>query len=312
MLRFIVRRLFMLFPVLFGVTLVIFLLSYISLGDPVRAMMGQRGDPEVIAQIRQDYGLDLPFYQQYTRYIGNVLQGDLGRSYRLQRRVSEILAERLPATLRLAAAAMIIAVVTGCTAGILAALKPSSWIDHLVMVLSLFGISTPVFWSGMMLILLFASQLRWFPISGYGGGSLWHLVLPAITLGALQTGYIARMTRSSLLDVLRQDYMQTARAKGLREHIIICKHGLKNAAIPVVTVTGISFADLLTGAPLTETIFAWPGMGRMLVSAVGHRDFPVVMGCTLVFALVYVIANLVVDVLYTFLDPRIRYDPKAS
>jgi ABC-type dipeptide/oligopeptide/nickel transport system permease component len=311
MLRFMVRRLFTLIPVMFGVTLVIFFLSYISLGDPVRAMMGQRGDPEVIAQIRQDYGLDLPFYQQYTRYLGKLLQGDLGRSYRLQRRVSEMIIERLPATLRLATAAMLLAVVCGCTAGILAALRPSSWIDHLVMVVSLFGISTPVFWSGLMLILLLASQLRWFPISGYGDGGLWYLILPAITLGALQTGYIARMTRSSLLDVMRQDYMQTARAKGLREHIIICKHGLKNAAIPVVTVIGISFADLLTGAPLTETIFAWPGIGRMMVSAVGNRDFPVVMGCTLVFALVYVMANLVVDMLYTLLDPRIRYDQKA-
>jgi peptide/nickel transport system permease protein len=312
MLRFIVRRFFTLLPVLFGVTLVIFFLSYISLGDPVRAMMGQRGDPEVIAQIRQDYGLDLPFHQQYTRYIGKLLQGDLGRSYRLQRRVGEMITERLPATLRLATASMLLAVGCGCTAGILAALRPASWIDYLVMVCSLFGISTPVFWSGMMLILLFASQLRWFPISGYGGGSLSYLILPAITLGALQTGYIARMTRSSLLDIMRQDYMQTARAKGLREQIIICKHGLKNAAIPVVTVIGISFADLLTGAPLTEMIFAWPGIGRMLVNAVGNRDFPVVMGCTLVFALIYVIANLVVDVLYTFLDPRIRYDQKAS
>lgn len=311
MFRLIVRRLFTLLPVLFGVTLVIFFLSYISLGDPVRAMMGQRGDPEVIAQIRQDYGLDLPFHQQYTRYIGKLLQGDLGRSYRLQRRVSEMIAERLPATLRLATAAMLLAAVFGCTAGVLAALRPSSWIDHLVMVFSLFGISTPVFWSGLMLILLFASQLRWFPISGYGNGSLWYLVLPAITLGALQTGYIARMTRSSLLDVMRQDYMQTARAKGLCEQLIICKHGLKNAAIPVVTVMGISFADLLTGAPLTETIFAWPGVGRMMVSAVGNRDFPVVMGCTLVFALVYVAANLVVDMLYTYLDPRIRYDQKV-
>ena len=163
-----------------------------------------------------------------------------------------------------------------------------------------------------MLILLFASQLRWLPISGYGGGSLSYLILPAITLGALQTGYIARMTRSSLLDVIRQDYMQTARAKGLREQIIICKHGLKNAAIPVVTIMGISFADLLTGAPLTETIFAWPGIGRMMVSAVDNRDFPVVMGCTLVFAFIYVTANLIVDILYTFLDPRIRYDQKAE
>jgi peptide/nickel transport system permease protein len=308
MLAFVMRRLLTLIPVLIGVTLVIFSLSYISLGDPVRAMMGQRGDPEVIAQIRRDYGLDQPLHVQYARYIGRLLQGDLGRSYRQQRRVTDLMWERLPATLRLAAAAMLIAVVCGCTAGILAAIKPNSWFDRLLMVLALLGISTPVFWSAMMLILLFGSVLRWFPISGYGSGQVWYLILPAITLGALQTGYIARMTRSSLLDVLRQDYMQTARAKGLRDTIVLCKHGLKNAAIPVVTVIGISFADLLTGAPLTETIFAWPGIGRLMVNAVANRDFPVVMGCTLVFALVYVLANLGVDLLYAYLDPRIRYD----
>ncbi|MDH3598986.1 MAG: ABC transporter permease [Candidatus Tectomicrobia bacterium] len=308
MLAFVIRRLLTLIPVLVGVTLVIFSLSYISLGDPVRAMMGQRGDPEVIAQIRRDYGLDQPLHVQYARYIGRLLHGDLGRSYRQHRRVTDLMWERLPATLRLAAAAMLIAVVFGCTAGILAAIKPNSWIDRLVMVLALLGISTPVFWSAMMLILLFGSVLRWFPISGYGSGNVWYLILPAVTLGALQTGYIARMTRSSLLDVLRQDYMQTARAKGLRDIIVLCKHGLKNAAIPVVTVIGISFADLLTGAPLTEMIFAWPGIGRLMVNAVANRDFPVVMGCTLVFALVYALANLCVDLLYAYLDPRIRYD----
>jgi len=309
---FVMRRLLPLIPVLIGVTLVIFSLSYISLGDSVRAMMGQRGDPEVIAQIRRDYGLDQPLHVQYARYMGRLLQGDLGRSYRQQRRVTDLIWERLPATLRLAAAAMLIAVVCGCTAGILAAIKPNAWIDRLLMVLALLGISTPVFWSAMMLILLFGSVLRWFPISGYGSGHVGYLILPAITLGALQTGYIARMTRSSLLDVLRQDYMQTARAKGLRDTIVLCKHGLKNAAIPVVTVIGISFADLLTGAPLTETIFAWPGIGRLMVNAVANRDFPVVMGCTLVFALVYVLANLGVDLLYAYLDPRIRYDRECG
>ncbi|RMF89522.1 MAG: ABC transporter permease [Nitrospinota bacterium] len=308
MLLFVARRLLTLIPVFFGITLLIFLLSYISLGDPVRAMMGQRGDPEIIAQIRKDYGLDEPFYVQYALYMKKLLRADLGRSYRQHRRVTEIIGERLPATIRLAVASMLLAVVFGCTAGILSAVKQHSWWDNLLMILSLLGISTPVFWSGMMLILLFASTLRWFPISGYGNGSLWYLVLPALTLGALQTGYIARMTRSSFLEVLRQDYMQTARAKGLHEGIILFKHGLKNASIPVVTITGISLADLLTGAPLTETIFAWPGIGRLMVTAVANRDFPVVMGCTLVFALIYVLANLGVDLLYAYLDPRIRYE----
>ncbi len=310
MLVYVVKRLISLLPVLFGVTLLVFLFSYISLGDPVRAMMGQRGDPEVIAQIRKDYGLDEPFYVQYGLYMSKLLRGDLGRSYRQQRQVTEIILERLPATIRLAIAAMLIAMVLGCTAGILAAIKQYSLVDNLIMVFSLLGISTPVFWSGMMLILVFASMLQWFPVSGYGEGSLHYLVLPAVTLGALQTGYIARMTRSCLLETLRQDYMQTARAKGLGEGIILLKHGLKNACIPVVTVIGISFADLLTGAPLTETIFSWPGIGRLMVTAVSSRDFPVVMGCTLFFALIYVGANLGVDLLYAYLDPRIRYDGK--
>lgn len=219
----------------------------------------------------------------------------------------DVLAERLPATVRLAMAATVVAVVLGLTMGALAAVRSGSLLDHVLMAGAVLGISTPVFWLGMMLSLVFAVALGWLPVSGYGDGDLGHLVLPALTLGALHTGTIARMTRSSLLEVVRQDYVQTARAKGLPEWRVMLKHALRNALIPVVTVIGIGLADLLVGAPLTETVFAWPGLGRLLVAAVGQRDLPVVMGSVLVFALVYVGGNLIVDLAYLAIDPRTRH-----
>ncbi len=306
MLGFIGRRLLALIPVLFGITLLVFVLTAVSLGDPVRAAMGQRGEPVVIAQIRQEYGLDEPIWVQYRMWMGRLLRGDLGRSYHQQRRVGEIVAERFPATLRLALAATAVAVVLGLAAGAVAAVRHGGVIDLLLMTGALLGISTPVFWLGLMLILVFAVWLPWFPVSGYGDGSLRHLILPAVALGALHTGVIARMTRASLLEVVRQDYIQTARAKGLAEGRVIVKHALRNAVLPVITVTGIGLADLLIGAPLTETVFAWPGLGRMLVTAVGQRDLPVVMGAVLLFAVIYVVGNLLVDLAYGVVDPRLR------
>ena len=300
------RRLLALVPVLFGVSLLVFLLTAISLGDPARAAMGQRGDPEVVKQIRAEYALDRPVWVQYTTWMARLAQGNLGRSYHQQRPVSEVIGERFPATLRLALAATLIAVVLGLGAGALAALRPGSWWDQLLMTAAVLGISTPVFWLGLMLSLLFAVWLGWLPVSGYGDGSLANLVLPAFTLGALHTGTIARLTRSSLLEVVRQEYIQTARAKGLGELRILSKHALRNALIPVVTVIGIGLADLLVGAPLTETVFAWPGLGRMLVAAVGQRDLPLVMGAVLVFAVIYVAGNLLVDLAYLVIDPRVR------
>jgi ABC-type dipeptide/oligopeptide/nickel transport system permease component len=308
MLTIVCRRLFALVPVLFGVSLLVFLLTAVSLGDPARAAMGQRGDPEVIKQIRDEYALDRPLWVQYLTWMGRLLQGNLGRSYHQQRPVSEVVGERFPATLRLALAATLIAVLLGLGMGILAALRPGSAWDHLLMTAAVFGISTPVFWLGLMLSLLFAVWLGWLPVSGYGDGSLSNLVLPALTLGALHTGTIARMTRSSLVEVIRQEYVQAARAKGLGERAVVLKHALRNALIPVVTVIGIGLADLLVGAPLTETVFAWPGLGRMLVAAVGQRDLPVVMGAVLVFAVIYVAGNLVVDLAYLLIDPRTRRD----
>ena len=308
MLTIVCRRLLALVPVLFGVSLLVFLLTAVSLGDPARAAMGQRGDPEVIKQIRDEYALDRPLWVQYLTWMGRLLQGNLGRSYHQQRPVSEVIGERFPATLRLALAATLIAVLLGLGMGILAALRPGSAWDHLLMTAAVFGISTPVFWLGLMLSLLFAVWLTWLPVSGYGDGSLSNLVLPALTLGALHTGTIARMTRSSLVEVIRQEYIQAARAKGLGERAVVLKHALRNALIPVVTVIGIGLADLLVGAPLTETVFAWPGLGRMLVAAVGQRDLPVVMGAVLVFAVIYVAGNLVVDLAYLLIDPRTRRD----
>ena len=306
--RPVARRLVALIPVLFGISLLVFVLNAVALGDPARAMLGQRGDPELIAQIRKEYALDRPLWVQYATWMGRLLQGNLGRSYHQQRPVSEVIAERFPATFKLAVAATLIAVAAGLTMGIAAALKPGSALDHLLMGAAVVGISTPVFWLGLMLSLLFAVWLGWLPVSGYGDGSISNLVLPAFTLGALHTGTIARMTRSSLVEVIRQEYIQAARAKGLGERAVVLKHALRNALIPVVTVIGIGLADLLVGAPLTETVFAWPGLGRMLVAAVGQRDLPVVMGAVLVFAVIYVAGNLVVDLAYLLIDPRTRRD----
>ena len=302
----IAKRLLALIPVLFGISLLVFILNAVALGDPARAMLGQRGDPEVIAQIREEYALDRPLWIQYATWMGRLLRGNLGRSYHQQRPVSEVLADRFPATLRLAVAATLIAVTLGLTMGVAAALRPGSALDHLLMAAAVAGISTPVFWLGLMLSLLFAVWLGWFPVSGYGDGDLANLILPALTLGALHTGTIGRMTRSSLLEVIRQDYIQAARAKGLAEVTVIGKHALKNSLIPVITVIGIGLADLLVGAPLTETVFAWPGLGRMLVAAAGQRDLPVVMGAVLVFAMIYVLGSLLVDLAYLVIDPRTR------
>lgn len=306
MMRVVSGRLVAVIPVVFGITLLVFLLNAAALGDPARAAMGQRADPEAVARIRSEYALDRPLAVQYATWMGRLLRGDLGFSFHQQRPVTEVIAERAPATLALAVAATVVAVVVGMAMGVVAAVRPGSALDHLLMTIAVLGISTPVFWLGMMLSLVFAVTLGWLPVSGFGDGDLAHLVLPALTLGALHTGTIARMTRSSLLEVVRQDFVQAARAKGLAETTVLGKHALRNALIPVVTVVGIGLADLLVGAPLTETVFAWPGLGRLLVASVGQRDLPVVMGAVLVFALVYVVGNLLVDLAYLVVDPRTR------
>ncbi len=309
MTSYIIRRLLMVIPILFGVATIVFVLMFLVPGDPARLMMGQHGDEDTLRSIRREMGLDRPLYVQYARFMGRLATGDLGMSYRQKRPVATIIRERFPATLKLAAASMVIAVILGIAAGILAAVFRNTVLDWLVMVLSLSGISMPVFWLGMMLILVFASGLGWLPVGGYGrSGDLRHLALPALSLAAISTGYIARMMRSSMLEVVGKDYIRTARAKGLAESAVMLRHALRNAFIPVVTIIGINFASLLGGAVATETVFAWPGLGRAAVDAIRMRDLPVVEGCVIFLAAIFVLANLVVDLSYAALDPRIRYD----
>ena len=296
----------MIIPILIGVATIIFVLMFMVPGDPARLLMGQHGDERVLESIRREMGLDKPVYIQYARYLRKLAAGDLGMSYRQKRPVSAIIRERFPATAKLAVASMIIAVIIGISAGIIAAVHRNRFADWIVMIISLTGISMPVFWLGMMLILLFASGLGWLPVGGYGkSGDIRHLLLPAISLSTISIGYIARMMRSSMLEVISKDYIRTARAKGLSERAVILRHALRNAFIPVITVIGLNFAALLGGAVATETVFAWPGLGRAAVDAIRVRDLPVVEGCVLFLAFIFVMVNLLVDLSYAWLDPRI-------
>jgi peptide/nickel transport system permease protein len=304
--RLVAGRLAALVPVVLGITLLVWALSALALGDPARASMGQRADPAAVERLRHELELDRPAAVRYVRWVGRLLRGDLGLSLRDRRPVTAVIGERLPATVRLAVAATVVSIVVGVPVGVIAAARRRTLLDHALMAAAVLGISTPVFWLGMMLSLVFAVTLGWLPVSGYGGGDWSHLVLPALTLGALHVGVVARMTRASLLEVARQEFLQTARAKGLSETTVLLKHAFRNAAIPVVTVIGLGLANLLVGAPLTETVFAWPGLGRLLVVSVDQRDVPVAMGAVLVFALVYVLGSFVVDLVYLAVDPRTR------
>lgn len=309
MTNYIIRRLMLMLPILLGVATIIFILMFMVPGDPARLMMGQHGDERVLAAIRHEMGFDWPVYVQYFRFIGRLARGDLGMSYRQRRPVATIILERFPATIKLALAAMFLAVLAGISAGIIAAMHRNGVLDWLIMALSMTGISMPVFWLGMMLILIFAASLGWLPVGGYGqSGDLRHLILPAVSLSAVSVGSIARMMRSSMLEVIGRDYIRTARAKGLTEQAVVLRHALKNAFIPVITVIGIDFAALLGGAVATETVFAWPGLGRAAVDAIRMRDLPVVEGCVIFLAFIFVIVNLLVDLSYAWLDPRIRLD----
>lgn len=327
------RRLLEMIPVFFGVLIVVFVIAHLTPGDPVKIALGERATPEAIERLRAELQLDDPLHIQFAKYLARATRGDLGRSIQNNERVTVELATRFPATLELTIAAMLIASAAGIITGVLAATRQNSWFDGLSMIIALFGFSMPIFWLGIMLILLFAWYLGWFPISGRLdftvdlarvtnfylidaivtrnwealGNALRHLVLPAVTLSTVPLAIIARMTRSSLLEVLRQDYVRTARAKGLAERQVVSRHGLRNAFIPVITVIGLNVGSLLSGAILTETIFAWPGVGRLVVDAIFARDYPVVQGSVLVIALLFVIVNLLVDLSYAYLDPRIRY-----
>lgn len=274
-------------------------------GDPARLALGAEATEDQIQLMRRQWGLDQPLPVQYVYWIGHALQGDWGRSTVSRVPASEEIANRLPATLQLAALSILIATVLGIGFGLLAAARHNTWLDRASMVVALLGICTPSFWLGLMLILIFSVRLGWFPSFGQGG--LDHLVLPSLTLGAAAAALIARVTRSSLLEVLGADYLKTARAKGLTERLVITRHALKNALIPVLTLLGLELGGLLTGAIVTETVFAYPGIGLLLINSIGNRDFPVIQPALLLFAFQFVLVNLLVDVLYAVVDPRITY-----
>ena len=304
MLALLARRALLAIPTLAGVLAVVFLLLYVAPGDPVQAMVGERADPATIARLRAELRLDDPLPVQFVNYAGNILQGDLGRSYITNRPIVDDIAERFPRTLLLAGAAMLLATITGITIGVLAAVRPNGWFDRLALAVTYLGISFPVYWIGLLLIVLFAVTLRWLPASGYG--RIEFLVLPALALGSRSIAYLARVTRGAMLEVLGADFVRTARAKGLAEGAVILRHALRNALIPVVTVIGLDFGAYLTGSILTETIFSWPGIGRYVVMAISRRDLPAVQGSVLFLSLVFVTVNLVTDVAYRKVDPRVN------
>ncbi len=334
MLQFLTRRFLLVLPAFFGVTILTFVLIHLIPGDPVLMMAGERGmSPERHAQLRAQMGLDKPLPVQYLHYVGGVVQGDLGRSIVSKRPVTEEFFTLFPATVELSLCAITFAILLGIPAGVLAAVKRGSILDHSVMAVSLTGFSMPIFWWGLLLILLFSVQLGWTPVSGRISALYWvqpvtgfmlidtlfsdeqgafssavsHLILPTIVLGTIPLAVIARMTRSATLEVLREDYIRTARAKGLSPLRVVTVHALRNALIPVVTVIGLQVGVLLGGAILTETIFAWPGVGKWLVESIQRRDYPAVQGGILLIATVVIMVNLIVDVLYGIINPRIRH-----
>ncbi len=300
------QRLLSAIPVLFGVSLLVFSMLHLVPGDPVKMMLSEfQTNQEQLARLRSQLHLDDPLPVQFVRFVWNAAQGDFGYSIRSKRPVRDEIADNLPSTLQLAFAGLFVAAVVGVTLGILAAVRQYTWVDVGSMFVALLGVSMPSFWLGLLMIFAFSLHLRLFPATG--GGSLQHLVLPAVTLGLGAAAILARLTRSSMLEVLRQEYVTTARAKGLREWRVILGHALKNALIPVVTIFGLQFGQLLAGTVVIETVFGRPGLGRLIVDAILAKDFPLVQGTVLVIAVSYVVVNLVVDILYAFLDPRIRY-----
>ena len=305
MIQFTLRRLLLAGPTLLGVTLVVFAMVRLLPGDPAATMAGVHATQEMVERVRRDLGLDQPIHVQYARFMGGLLRGDLGRSIRTGRPVVSEIWERFIPTLELTAASLLLATVLGVAAGIISASRPYSLFDYGSMMAALVGISVPVFWLGLMLMLLFSVKLGWLPAAGRG--TLAHLILPAVTLAANSMALIARFTRSTMLEVIRQDYVSTARAKGLRESTVVVRHAFRNALIPVITIIGLRFGTLLSGAVLTETVFAWPGVGRLMVDSILARDYPVVQGAVLMVAGSFVLINLVVDLLYAVVNPRVRY-----
>ncbi|MBT4138951.1 MAG: ABC transporter permease, partial [Candidatus Latescibacteria bacterium] len=328
--RYILKRLLALVPTLLGISILVFLMVHLVPGDPAQVMLGERANAEALATLRQELGLDQPLPVQFGRYLGDLLQGDLGRSIKSRERISVELGARFPATLELTLVSMVLACFIGLSAGIVSAIRRNTVWDYVGMTISLAGVSLPIFWLGLMMIMAFSVWLGLFPVSGRlsshvfvpsvtglylidsllagdlpaFGDALWHLVLPGITLGTVPAAVIVRMTRSSLLEVLREDFVRTAWAKGLSERVVVLRHALRNAFIPILTVISLQFGYLLGGAVMTESIFAWPGVGRWLVLAVYSRDFPAIQGGVLLVASTFVVVNLIADLLYVWLDPR--------
>jgi ABC-type dipeptide/oligopeptide/nickel transport system permease component len=311
--RYVLRRLLQTVPVLLGVSLLVFAIMHVVPGDPVRLIAGPDAPESVVARVRVELGLERPLHVQYFSFLARALRGDLGRSLRSRAPVIDEIFSRFPATLELTTVSMLLAVVVGIPLGLVAAVRRASWIDYLAMGASLSTLSMPIFWVAIVAIWLFSLQLGWLPVSGRAGPvweweGLRHMVLPAATLATTSLAIISRLTRSGMLDVLGREYVTTARAKGVPPWRVVGKHALTNALIPVVTVVGLQYGFLLGGAVVTETIFAWPGVGRLAITAILQRDYPVVQGCVLLVAVVFVLINLLVDVLYGWLDPRIRYE----
>lgn len=306
MLRYLVRRLLLTIPVLLGVATLVFALIHLVPGDPAQAMLGEGAAPEELVKLRHSLGLDQPLLVQYKSFLSGIARGDLGTSFRYNTPVTAQIREKLPNTAKLAVAAMVLAILFAIPLGILAAVFRGTIVDYSAMTVALVGISMPNFWLGPLLAILFAVRLGWLPVSGTG--SIWHLVLPAVTLGAALSAILARMTRASLLEELRELYVLAARARGVSRTRAVLRHAFRNSLIPIVTIIGLQFGAVLTGTIITETIFAWPGLGRLLIQAINFRDYPLVQGCILFISVTYVAMNLLTDLAYGFLDPRIRFE----
>jgi len=304
--RFLIRRVLLTIPVLLGVATLVFSLIHLVPGDPAQAMLGDGASPQDIAELRTNLGLDRPLPAQYASFLQNAVTGDLGTSFRTGQPVTQMIAERVPATAELALAAMSVAILLAIPLGIVAAVRRNTFADHAAMTFSLAGISIPNFWLGPLLAIVFAVELGWLPVSGRGTAA--HLVLPAVSLGLALSAILARMTRASLLEELGELYVRAARARGASPTAAVLGHALRNSLIPLVTIVALQFGAVLTGAVITETIFAWPGIGRLLIQSIGFRDYPMVQGCILLIAVTYVTVNLVTDVMYGVLDPRIRLE----
>jgi len=306
MIQFIIKRTLLFIPVILGVITLTFILMFIVPGDPVLSMVGERYDEATVQRLRQELHLDDPIYVQYGHFLWGLMHGDLGRSYVTNQPVFDTLMQKFPKTMQLAGAAMLVSIILGILVGIVSSLKPYSWFDKGTMIVALAGISAPVFWVGLMLVLIFGIYLRWFPTSGYGG--LAFLVLPAITLGTRSSAFLARVTRATMLEIRSKDFMRTAYSKGLSKWKVIMKHQFVNTLIPVITIIGVDFGSYLSGAVLTESIFGWPGIGRLALDSILKRDFPMIQGTVLLTALVFITVNFLVDILYGVIDPRIKYD----